>query len=146
MLKTRYVPKLANMHHVCELNYARLLSLLPDCDTHSLEYHFQVNQGLQYRLKILDSSRYTSSIEMSQICVDGPDYLKPIVEVRLYHDAQMAEVIRSQHIGALKPSYEYPNSKMYQRNEKELVNLFLAEWLVFCLKHSDQLQSSHVSS
>lgn len=144
MSKSRYVPKLDNMHKVCELNYARLLSLLPDCDTHSLEYQFQVNQTLKYQMKILESSRYTSSVEMSQRCSDGPVFMRPVVVVRLYHDAQMAEVISSQHIAALKPSYEYPNSKMYQRNEKEMVNTFLGEWLVFCLKHSGQLQSTNI--
>lgn len=150
MNKSRYVPKLDNMHKVCELNYARLLSLLPDCDTESLEYQFQVNQTLKYQLKILESSRYTSSVEMSQQCFtgqasEGPDFMRPIVVVRLYHDAQMAEVISSQHIAALKPSYEYPNSKMYQRNEKEMVNVFLGEWLQFCLKNSEQLQSSGIA-
>ncbi|WP_340678464.1 DUF1249 domain-containing protein [Paraglaciecola sp.] len=144
MSKSRYVPKLDNMHKVCELNYARLLSLLPDCDTHSLEYQFQVNQTLKYQMKILESSRYTSSVEMSQRCSDGPVFMRPVVVVRLYHDAQMAEVISSQHIASLKPSYEYPNSKMYQRNEKEMVNTFLGEWLVFCLKHSGQLQSTNI--
>jgi uncharacterized protein YqiB (DUF1249 family) len=149
MNKTRYVPKLADMHKVCEHNYARLLSLLPDCDTESLEYHFKVNGSLNYQMKIIDSSRYTSTVEMSQQYsagqgVDSPDFLKPIVVVRLYHDAQMAEVLSSQHIAALKPSYEYPNSKMYQRNEKEMVNVFLGEWLVFCLKHSDQLQATSI--
>lgn len=144
MNNTRYVPKLANMHQVCEHNYARLLSLLPDCDTESLAYHFQVNASLKYQMTIIESSRYTSTIEMSQRCSEGPEFMRPNVVVRLYHDAQMAEVISSQHIGALKPSYEYPNSKMYQRNEKELVNQFLAEWLLFCLKHSEQLQSSGV--
>jgi uncharacterized protein YqiB (DUF1249 family) len=149
MTKTRYVPKLADMHKVCEHNYARLLSLVPDCDTESLEYHFKVNGSLSYQMKIIDSSRYTSTIEMSQQYsagqgVDGPDFLKPVVVVRLYHDAQMAEVLSFQHIAALKPSYEYPNNKMYQRNEKEMVNLFLGEWLVFCLRHSDQLQSTSV--
>ena len=150
MSKSRYVPKLDNMHKVCELNYARLLSLLPDCDTHSLEYKFQVNENLKYQMKILESSRYTSSIEMSQQYwagqgSDSPEFMRPVVVVRLYHDAQMAEVISSQHIAALKPSYEYPNSKMYQRNEKEMVNAFLGEWLQFCLKHSEQLQSTEIS-
>jgi len=149
MNKSRYVPKLDNMHKVCELNYARLLSLLPDCDTESLEYQFQVNQTLKYQLKILESSRYTSSVQMSQQCnegqaSEGPDFMRPVVVVRLYHDAQMAEVISSQHITALKPSYEYPNNKMYQRNEKEMVNSFLGEWLQFCLKNSEQLQSSGI--
>jgi uncharacterized protein YqiB (DUF1249 family) len=47
----------------------------------------------------------------------------------------MAEVISSQNVSAIKPSYGYPNQKMHQKNEKEMVNSFLAEWLVFCLTH-----------
>jgi uncharacterized protein YqiB (DUF1249 family) len=65
-----------------------------------------------------------------------------VVQVRLYHDAKMAEVISAQNIGSLKPSYQYPNTKMYQKNEKEMVNLFLAEWVQFCLTQSNQLHSS----
>ena len=138
----KYVPKLANMHQVCEINYGRLLRLLPDCDTEDLQYQFKVNASLLYTIKIIECSRYTSTLEMSQKNQMGYEFLRPVVQVRLYHDAKMAEVISAQNIGSLKPSYQYPNTKMYQKNEKEMVNLFLAEWLQFCLKHSAQLHSS----
>ena len=147
----KYVPKLANMHQVCEVNYGRLLRLLPDCDTEDLQYQFQVNVSLSYTIKIIECSRYTSTLEMSQKSQMGQmgktgkigyEFLRPVVQVRLYHDAKMAEVISAQNIGALKPSYQYPNAKMYQKNEKEMVNLFLAEWLQFCLTQSNQLHSS----
>jgi uncharacterized protein YqiB (DUF1249 family) len=138
----KYVPKVANMHKVCEVNYGRLLRLLPDCDTQDLQYQFEVNMGLIYTIKIINCSRYTSTLEMSQKSQMGFEFLRPVVQVRLYHDAKMAEVISAQNIGSLKPSYQYPNIKMYQKNEKEMVNLFLAEWLQFCLTQSDQLHSS----
>ncbi|MFT6779221.1 MAG: hypothetical protein ACJAV1_003164 [Paraglaciecola sp.] len=144
----KYVPKLANMHQVCEVNYGRLLRLLPDCDTEDLQYQFQVNVSLSYTIKIIECSRYTSTLEMSQKSQMGQtgkigyEFLRPVVQVRLYHDAKMAEVISAQNIGSLKPSYQYPNTKMYQKNEKEMVNLFLAEWLQFCLTQSNQLHSS----
>jgi len=141
----KYVPKLANMHQVCEVNYGRLLRLLPDCDTEDLQYQFQVNAGLSYTIKIIECSRYTSTLEMSQKSLIGQvkyEFLRPVVQVRLYHDARMAEVISAQNIGSLKPSYQYPNTKMYQKNEKEMVNSFLAEWLQFCLTQCDQLHSS----
>jgi uncharacterized protein YqiB (DUF1249 family) len=141
----KYVPKLANMHQVCEVNYGRLLRLLPDCDTEDLEYQFRVNASLQYTIKIIDCSRYTSTLEMSQKNQIGQieyEFLRPVVQVRLYHDAKMAEVINAQNIGSLKPSYQYPNTKMYQKNEKEMVNLFLAEWVQFCLTQSKHLHSS----
>ncbi len=138
----KYVPKLANMHQVCEVNYGRLLKLLPDCDTEDLQYQFKVNASLLYTIKIIECSRYTSTLEMSQKNQISYEFLRPVVQVRLYHDAKMAEVISAQNIGSLKPSYQYPNTKMYQKNEKEMVNLFLAEWLQFCLTQSSQLYSS----
>ena len=138
----KYVPKLANMHQVCEINYGRLLRLLPDCDTEDLQYQFKVNASLLYTIKIIECSRYTSTLEMSQKNQMGYEFLRQVVQVRLYHDAKMAEVISAQNIGSLKPSYQYPNTKMYQKNEKEMVNLFLAEWLQFCLTQSSQLHSS----
>ena len=138
----KYVPKLANMRQVCEVNYGRLLKLLPDCDTEDLQYQFKVNASLLYTIKIIECSRYTSTLEMSQKNQISYEFLRPVVQVRLYHDAKMAEVISAQNIGSLKPSYQYPNTKMYQKNEKEMVNLFLAEWLQFCLTQSSQLYSS----
>ncbi len=141
MLTQKYVPQLANMHQVCEVNYGRLLRLLPDCDTEALSYQFKINAALHYTIKIIECSRYTSTIEMSQKTQSRYEFLRPIVKVRLYHDAQMAEVISAQNIGSLKPSYQYPNIKMYQKNEKEMVNLFLAEWLQFCLTEKNQLHT-----
>lgn len=142
VMQRKYVPKLANMHQVCEVNYGRLLRLIPDCDTEDLEYQFKINHSLQYTIKIIECSRYTSTLEMSQKSQSGFEFMRPIVQVRLYHDAKMAEVTSAQNIGSLKPSYRYPNIKMYQKNEKEMVNLFLAEWLHFCLSQSSQLHSS----
>ena len=121
-LRRKYVPHLPSIQRVCALNYVRLIKLLPDCDTEDLEYQFEVNKTLNYSIKIVECSRYTSTVTMAQESV----------------------VIESQHIGALKPSYEYPNSKMFQKNEKEMVNLFLSEWLLFCSKHKNQLQMTSV--
>lgn len=141
-VRRKYVPHLPSIQRVCALNYVRLIRLLPDCDTEDLEYQFRVNKVLNYSIKIVECSRYTSTVVMSQDSIIGPDFMHPVVRVRLYHDAQLAEVIEAQHIGALQPSYEYPNIKMHQKNEKEMVNLFLSEWLLFCSKHKDQLQAT----
>lgn len=141
----KYVPHLPTLLAVCETNYARLLRLLrllPDCDTLDLSYAFEVSSGLSYQIKIIDSSRYTSTLQLAQQSDGIPQYLRPVMEVRMYHDAQMAEVLSSQNISAFKPSYRYPNNKMHQPNEKEMVNRFLAEWLSFCLQQQNRLQSS----
>lgn len=113
-----------------------MLKLLPDCDTQNLQYQFELNPSLHYRIQITESSRYTSTLEMSQINLGTPNFLCPKMTIRLYHDAKVAEVLQTQNTGSLQPVYEYPNLNMHQRNEKFLVNVFLAEWLHFCLSQS----------
>ncbi|MFT6269588.1 MAG: hypothetical protein ACJAVV_002415 [Alphaproteobacteria bacterium] len=110
-----------------------MLKLLPDCDTHNLHYEFDVGHSLKYRVQIVDSSRYTSTLEMAQISANTPAFLQPKMIIRLYHDAKVAEVLEAQRTSRLKAVYEYPNLNMHQRNEKYMVNVFLAEWLHFCL-------------
>ena len=97
----KYVPHLPSILAVCEANYARLLRILPDCDTVTLSYSFEITEGLFYRVKILDSSRYTSTVELAQLTAGVPDYLRPVMKVRLYHDANVAEVLSAQHIGIM---------------------------------------------
>ena len=132
-MKRRYVPHLPSILAICENNYVCMLKLLPDCDSEDLSYEFSVNKQLTYRVQILESTRYTSTLEMSQIHSSSAKYLSPSMIIRLYHDAKVAEVLESQRTSQLQPVYEYPNLNMHQRNEKFLVNVFLAEWLHFCL-------------
>ena len=129
----KHVPKLASLHAVCEANYGRLLRLLPDLDQQKLEYCFAVGKGLSYRIVIKLCEPYTTTLEMRQLNEGLPAYMQPVMQIRLSHDARMAEVMGFQQMGRFKPSYPYPNSLMHQRNEKELVNHFLSEWLGFCL-------------
>lgn len=133
--KKKYTPNLKGFHTLCDSNYVRMLKLLPDCDTESLCYEFGASSALHYQIKIVETSRYTTTLDVFQLGESLPGWLKPSMKVRLYHDARMAEVLSSQNVSALKPSYDYPNQKMRQKNEKEMVNSFLAEWLVFCLNN-----------
>jgi hypothetical protein len=137
----KYVPHLPSMQALCELNYSHVLRILSDCDTEDLSYAFSVGKGLSYEIRIVESARYTSTLSIVQTTKELPAYLTPSMTVRLYHDARMAEVISSQNTGALQPSYDYPNLKMRQRNEKHMVNIFLAEWLSFCLQHASNITS-----
>ncbi len=133
LTKRKYVPNLPSMQATCERNYVHLMRLLPDCDTESMSYQFAVGNGLKYKISIVDSSRYTSTLQLEQVQARAPVYLQPVMTVRLYHDARMAEVVSSQNVGALAPSYDYPNAKMRLRNEKHMVNQFLSEWIGFCI-------------
>lgn len=131
--KKRYVPNVRTLHAMCDSNYVRLLKLLPDCDTENMQYEFGVRDVLRYKIEIIECARYTTTVKMSQVSAGLPDFVKPNMHIRLYHDAKMAEVIQVQNVGQIKAKYEYPNAQMHQPNEKEAINLFLAEWLAFCL-------------
>jgi uncharacterized protein YqiB (DUF1249 family) len=133
-LKKKYVPHLPSILATCENNYACTLKLLPDCDSENLSYEFKINEDLKYKIQILDSTRYTSTLMMSQLASNTPSFLRPSMEIRLYHDAKVAEVLSCQRISKLQASYDYPNVNMHLRNEKQMVNVFLAEWLHFCLE------------
>ena len=56
------------------------------------------------------------------------------MDVRIYHDATLAEVVAWQGHRQLQPRHEYPNPKMYQEDEKAQLNTFLGELLAFCLE------------
>lgn len=89
-----------------------------------------------FELKCCEQTRYTSVFAIRQRYRHAlPGLKEPQMVVKLYHDASLAEVCSSQQISRLKPRYDYPNNQMYQQDEKQQVNLFLYDWLHYCLKH-----------
>jgi uncharacterized protein YqiB (DUF1249 family) len=89
----------------------------------------------QYRLTIVESTRYTTLVTIEQTRPAVSYWSLPSMTVRLYHDAMVAEVCSSQQIFRFKARYDYPNKKLHQRDEKHQINQFLADWLRFCLAH-----------
>lgn len=55
------------------------------------------------------------------------------LDVRLYHDASVAEVIACQGYRRFLVRHEYPNRHMHHQDEKSQLNKFLGELLAFCL-------------
>ena len=135
----RYVPDLMSSQRTCEVNSMALMTLLPPGGNVGAERHYQVGNGLQFQLTVSEESRFTSQVILAQHNPELPSYLQARIEIRLYHDVRMAEVCAAQQISMLQPRYDYPNKKMHHRDEKEQVNLFLADWLRFCLKHGTSL-------
>ena len=88
--RKKYIPHLPTIQALCELNYAHILRILPDCDTEDLSYLFSVGKPLRYEIHITDTARYTTTLTVKQVADDMPAYLTPSMTVRLYHDARMA--------------------------------------------------------
>ena len=111
-------------------NYAPLLGRIAEFFISDAE---QDGQRTVVEIRVLESFKYTTTLEIIQKPEIGKWVANPCMHVRVYHDASTAEVISYQSHRNFKPKYPQPNSKMYQVDEKMQVNKFLGEWLTHCL-------------
>jgi hypothetical protein len=123
-----------------ESNYIRLRRLIPDIDALG-DTAVSVSQGcmdLQYIL--LEQTPYTSSFILTYYFDDNSRFIaEPNLEIRIYHDARLAEVI-----SAVIHKHHYCNQRVMAVDKlispdlsilqsKWRLNRFLYKWLNFCL-------------
>lgn len=142
LLRERYRVDLVELQAACEANYARLMQLLPAMRESTEARRVAMSQGEQQlgvlALQVLETCPYTSTLS---VCQEHslPWLPVPQMEVRVYHDARMAEVIGAQSARRFRGIYPYPNAAMHQPDEKTQLNLFLGEWLSHCLACGHEL-------
>ncbi len=87
--------------------------------------------------------KHVDEIVEDGACKSAAHFSSPEMIIRVYHDAKTAEVTSYQNHKYFKAVYPVPNPYMYQCDEKEQLNLFLAEWLNLCinegLSNTDEL-------
>lgn len=115
---------------IYEKNYFFLVRMMPFlCDGQDVKHASSVgNEHIE--VEVLEQSRYTHLIELTQLRkqpINLTDALS--LKVRIYHDAQLAEVIAYQGYYRLQPKYDYPNNNMFHRDEKRQANYILHDWL-----------------
>ena len=131
-----YRPHLPSLMTLCSTNYGLLVRLLAGNEQAGEYRQFFISEQLCYQLTINEVTRYTSLITIKQSSLLHSEYgelVQPSMQIRLYHDARMAEVLSSQQVRYIKPRYDYPNDNMHLPDEKRQINLFLKEWLQLCL-------------
>ena len=141
----------------CELNYLRLSQIMPSVNFKALDraladQHLEscpaedqkrcyidlgADRLAHLQLMITERCRFTTMVNlhlniesMSQACQAACVNLS----IRLYHDVNMAEVVACNQQPSRLASYKYPNELMFQPDEKEQQNRFLAEWLSLTFK------------
>jgi uncharacterized protein len=142
LLRERYRVDLVELQTACELNYVRLQQLLPGMRDNPQTRRVALSQGEHLLgvlvLEVLETCPYTSTVEVRQ--EHNLSWLPvPRLEVRVYHDARMAEVVGTQSARRFQGIYPYPNAAMHQPDEKTQLNLFLGEWLSHCLACGHEL-------
>lgn len=141
--KPRYRVDLVSLQAVCESNFARLRQLMPSmAEQDELRIPLAAPDGGQQCLviQVLERCPYTTTLQLRH--ERGHDWLlPPSMEVRMYHDVCMAEVVAAYNRRRFRGVYPYPNEQMLQPDEKYQLNHFLGEWLGYCWRHglSNQL-------
>ena len=131
--KKQFKVDLAELHAVCEANYARLLRLFPDYEnSNSREF---IAGSARVQLEVIERCRYTTIFNLHQQHAEARWLGHLRVELRAYHDAGMLEVGMFQSHRQIAPRYQYPNDRMFQQDEKSQQNRFLADWLEHCLQN-----------
>ncbi len=142
LTRDRYRVDLQELQAACEANYLRLMRLLPQMRSSADVRRVAMSQGDRLLgvlvLQVVENCPYTSTLRITQEhCL--PWLPAPRMEVRVYHDARMAEVTGAANARRFRGIYAYPNAQMHQPDEKTQLNLFLGEWLGHCLACGHEL-------
>ncbi len=100
LLRERYRVDLVGLQTACELNYVRLMRLLPDMRSSLGERRLSLSEGEHVlgvlALEVLEANPYTTRVRLS-LEHSLPWLPLPRLEVQVYHDARMAEVVAAEH-------------------------------------------------
>lgn len=135
----RYSVDLSSHMAECDANFHKLMRLFPQ-----LREQAELSIGLHLHgesagvdFEVVEKGPYTTLLRV-QVNSEG-QWLTlaaaPDMTIRIYHDAQSAEIVSYQNQNRFHGVYEYPNSRMRQRDEKVQLNRFLGEFLTMCLEH-----------
>ena len=132
-VRARDLPALMELY---ELNYIQLRQLVPDIDAIQDRSTSRVSGALNLYLTVQERCKYTTTLHLTYLFQDGNgENPAPDLVVRLYHDAQVAEVIsRGGRRGRHKAEYDRFHHN-YTIDTKWRANRFLQKWLGYCIRH-----------
>lgn len=124
----KHKPDLAALEALWVANYRGLLTLLPQLPACvGTDIALDVPGRGPVRARLMERGPYTSFLNIEDDL--GGAGRGPRFQLRVYHDARLAEVIAFQGHRYFKPHYDYPNQRMYQPDEKFQVNQLFHQWL-----------------
>ncbi len=133
-----------NCQKLYEDNYRKLSIMLPDIDYLAHITLSSKNHIMTVSVDVIERTKYTVLIEFNTYYEGNMAcMIQPNMQVRMYHDAQVAEVIMVQGKRHIRPHYEYPNKAMFLPDEKQQGNKMLFEMLSFCGRN--KYKKSYVS-
>ena len=143
MLTTQYdssADRLKHLQQESERNFARLKILdasLFENGEYDRLFKAGSNGNLTLRLRVIEVSAYTRVLSLSGSMGLSPLLKQQSMNVRVYQDVKMAEVISCGEDRVRLLRYPFPNKNMFCANEKNELNQFLGQWLEHFILHAD---------
>ncbi len=132
------------LEKMCETNYQKLFRLIPELCTYNQHAVGNTQSKPALYIEILERSNHTLTIELSHCFNHQLDtYLEPAVKIRIYLDAQLAEVIRDHARSDVNRAIKDPSKTTEIRDYKWQLNYFLSKWLDHCLLTDYQFKEEH---
>ena len=123
------------LEQLCAANYQRLFSLIPELTSINKAAIGIAQQPVQLYLKIIERTQHTLTIQLSHCFNENLNLLfVPDVIIRVYLDAQLAEVLRDYARDTVNRSINDLSLSKDIMNYKWRLNYFLQKWLEHCLK------------
>lgn len=119
---------------IYECNYIRVRNLVPDIDIMPDAVISRIDGVLDLHLRITERCKFTTTFNLTYHFQD-PDghFPAPDMTVRMYHDAQVAEVTACGRRRGLRHAVYNRMFHSYSLAEKWRMNRFLQKWLGYCL-------------
>lgn len=117
-----------------ECNYIRLRNLVPDLDAMPPVAISRVTGALDLHLRIVELCKFTTTMNLTYHFRDSEgSFPAPDLLVRIYHDAQVGEVIACGRRRGLRHAEYNRLHHNYSLEEKWRMNRFMQKWLGYCL-------------
>lgn len=132
---------LADLMSIYECNYIRLRQLIPDLEALGGAGLSCARGALDLHLQVRETSRYTTTLLLTYYFEDDEGrFPAPDLEVRIYHDARLAEVMRCGRRRGRRDALYDRRHHHYSLDEKWHINRFLQKWLGYCLRQGHRFR------
>ncbi len=126
---------------VYEINYRLLLKLMPDMSSLPDQFSLSGKDLRTVSFKVVERCKFTTSITITHDLQSNNLFVvNPSVKIRIYHDARLAEVVACQQGSKFFAVYPFILARIPFQNEKRDINLFLREWLNYCIRQKYSLE------
>lgn len=131
------------LEQVCASNYCKLFQLIPDLLAFKEKAIGLAPDKTTLHLEVIERTPYTMTVDLSH-CFEKNrhELLEPAVKIRIYLDAQLAEVLSDHARESVPRTFKDPGLSIEIMNYKWRLNYFLQKWLDHCLKHHYQFSNN----